>query len=424
MREFRLGALAIAITYSATLVHQICTCHLSLLQFSSHHNKSNLLAPPPFISLFVFLCTVIAMAENSNDDSITIRLLNKYYDELEAVFIKREGRDPSEENLARERATYEAAEAKEYEMATKRLLQETGVQPECRDVRRAVWTLMANAEYNSDYTTYFRRRLGPSYEPAWWIEMCKEHNKSNPFDLTRSDPPLTNTPIKGQSLDPRQTNAGRMRFSPPTSTRPRSLSTVGQPKQKPRHQRTQSQSSQASPARLQSDTTAKMARLRAKTTANITNKGPPQPPTEKPPKKIFEDLTNDSDSGSESPLQPRKSQPPITMEKLPKQLFFARTRSNGSSSINKRQPPVRPTSMRQGSMPSLLDSEDELNDVHLLDYRSPLRSSTSKDKPAAETSRPLPSPSSTQKSACTQTTEQVSDDESYPRDFSAQRKYD
>lgn len=160
-----------------------------------------------------------------------------------------------------------------------------------------------------------------------------------------------------------------------------------------------------------------MARLRAKTTANIKSKGSPQPPTVA---KIFEDLTNDSDSGSELPVQSKNSQPPKSMEKLPKQPFFARTRSDGSSGIEKRQLSVRPFSVRQGSMPSLLDSEDELNDVYTSGYRSPLRSSVSKDEPTPETSQPLPPPASTQKPAPIKAKEQVSHDDVYARDFSAQ----
>lgn len=247
-----------------------------------------------------------------------------------------------------------------------------------------------------------------------------ETQRSNPLDLTkRSSQSTANTPTKKQKTTPGQTNAEFARSSPPTSTRPRSLSIVSQPKQKSSHQRTQSQSSQASPARLQLDTTTKMARLRAKTTANIKSKGSPQPPTVA---KIFEDLTNDSDSGSELPVQSKNSQPPKSMEKLPKQPFFARTRSDGSSGIEKRQLSVRPFSVRQGSMPSLLDSEDELNDVYTSGYRSPLRSSVSKDEPTPETSQPLPPPASTQKPAPIKAKEQVSHDDVYARDFSAQRE--
>ncbi|KAH0370241.1 hypothetical protein KCU65_g2682, partial [Aureobasidium melanogenum] len=364
--------------------------------------------------------------EEKKEETIKLRFESPYPTKLFAsVFIKREGRDPTEEDLAREEDRCRAARDKELETVTQRLRQDSGIEPGFQEVTTVVYAQLRDPEYNSDYTPYLRWEPDYSLEYPWWIEMRKAYSdRSNPLDLTRSFGQSTpNTRTKGHSANPRQTNAGGVRSSPSISTRPRSLSTVSQPKQRSSHQRAHSQSSQssqASSARLLSDTTTKMARLRAKTTANITNKGPPQPPTGKPVERIFEDLTNDSDSGSESPVQLKNSQPPKSMEKLPKQPFFARTRSDGSSSINKRQPSVRSPSVRQGSMPSLLDSEDELSDTHVSGYRSPLRSSTSKNKPATETSRPLPPPTSTQKPASTQIKEQVSDDDVYPRDLSAQ----
>ncbi|KAH0281385.1 hypothetical protein KCU91_g311, partial [Aureobasidium melanogenum] len=154
-----------------------------------------------------------------------------------------------------------------------------------------------------------------------------------------------------------------------------------------------------------------MARLRAKTTANDTNKGLPQSPAGKGVERIFEDLTNDSDSEL-SPVQPKNSQPPKSIEKLSKQPIFARTRSESSSSENKRQPSVRPPFVRQDSMPSLLNSEDELNVVHLPGSR--------KDKPIAGASQPLPSSTLSQNPSTTQTTVPTLDDDIYPRDFSSE----
>ncbi|KAG9595169.1 hypothetical protein KCU77_g4700, partial [Aureobasidium melanogenum] len=154
-----------------------------------------------------------------------------------------------------------------------------------------------------------------------------------------------------------------------------------------------------------------MARLRAKTTASDTNKGLPQSPAGKGVERIFEDLTNDSDSEL-SPVQPKNSQPPKSIEKLSKQPIFARTRSESSSSENKRQPSVRPPFVRQDSMPSLLNSEDELNVVHLPGSR--------KDKPIAGASQPLPSSTLSQNPSTTQTTVPTLDDDIYPRDFSSE----
>ncbi|KAG9598659.1 hypothetical protein KCU77_g5584, partial [Aureobasidium melanogenum] len=162
-----------------------------------------------------------------------------------------------------------------------------------------------------------------------------------------------------------------------------------------------------------------MARLRPKTTATITNKELPHSPEGKGAERIIEDLTNDSDSEL-PPVQPKNSQPPKSMEKLSKQPIFARTRSESSSSQNRRQPSVRPPFVRQHSMPSLLDSEDELNVIHMSGSRSPLRSSNSKDKPIAGAPQPLLVPTLSQNPSTTQTTVPTSDNDVYPRDFSLQ----
>ncbi|KAH0385533.1 hypothetical protein KCU92_g3513, partial [Aureobasidium melanogenum] len=171
-------------------------------------------------------------------------------------------------------------------------------------------------------------------------------------------------------------------------------------------------------ARLQSSINAKMARLRAKTTANITNKGLSQSPAGKGIERIFEDLTNDSDA--ELPAQPKNSQPPKSMENLSKQPIFARTRSVGYPGQNKRQPSVRPTFVRQDSMPSLLDSEDELNEVHMSGYSSPVRSSANNGKHTTKTPQPVPLPTASQKPAVNQAKALPSNNDDFPRDFSVQ----
>ncbi|KAG9549469.1 hypothetical protein KCU71_g15523, partial [Aureobasidium melanogenum] len=252
-----------------------------------------------------------------------------------------------------------------------------------------------------DYTHHLQSH---SKSSSQIIMSDPDTQRSNPLDLTKRFGQSTpSTPAKRQKTTLEQTNAGNVRSSPPTSTHPRSLSTVNKPKQKFGHQRTQSQSSQASPgARLQSSINTNMARLRAKTTANITNKRL-QSPARNSVEKIFEDLTNDSDSEL-PPVQPKNSQPPKSMEKLSKQPIFARTRSESSSRQNKRQPSVRPPFVRQDSMPSLLDSEDEVDVIHMSGSRSPLRSSTSKDNPTAEASQLLPSPTLLRNPSTIQTT--------------------
>ncbi|KAG9670228.1 hypothetical protein KCU99_g445, partial [Aureobasidium melanogenum] len=135
--------------------------------------------------------------------------------------------------------------------------------------------------------------------------------------------------------------------------------------------------------------------------------------------RIFEDLTNDSDSEL-PPVQPKNSQPPRSMEKLSKQPIFARTRSEGSSGQNKRQPSVRPPFVRQDSMPSLLDSDDELNEVHMSGYSSPVRSSANDGKHTTKTPQPVPLPIASQKPAVNQAKALPSNDDDFPRDFSVQ----
>lgn len=226
---------------------------------------------------------------------------------------------------------------------------------------------------------------------------------SNYLDLTRRFSQSTpNTPTKRQKTAPRQTNAGHARSSPPISTQSRSLSTVNQPKQSYSHYRTQSQSSQPSPrAHLQSTSNTKMAKLRKQSAVNTANKGSPQPPAEKRAERVFEGLTDDSDS--ELPTQSKNSQQSKSMDKLSKQPVFSRTRSDYSSTKDNRQASVRPIVERQNSMPPLLDSEDELDDVHMSDYHS-LFSPTIKERPTIERSQPLLSPVSSQGPAPTQTT--------------------
>lgn len=72
-------------------------------------------------------------------------------------------------------------------------------------------------------------------------------------------------------------------------------------------------------------------------------------------------------------------------------------------------------------MPPLLDSEDELDDVHMSDYHS-LFSPAIKEKPTIERSQPLFSPVSSQGPAPTQTTAPTSDEDAFSNDFSVQRE--
>lgn len=246
--------------------------------------------------------------------------------------------------------------------------------------------------------------------------------QSNALDLTKiSSQSMPNRPTKRHKTDRRQTNAGHARSPSPTLSRPRSLSTFSQPKQRHSHQRTQSRLSQASPrARLQPIPNTKMAKLRVQATAKTANKQSPQRPAAKNIERNFEDLTNDSDP--ELPVQLKSNLPSKIIEKMSKQPIFARTKPDSSSAVNKRQRSVRPSFVRQDSMPSLLDSEDELNDVHMFNTRSPFRSPTTKEKPFTEASQSLPSPTSSQRPVPTQATVPTPCDDTFPNDFSVQRE--
>lgn len=168
---------------------------------------------------------------------------------------------------------------------------------------------------SSDYTYHVETQSTLSTA----VEMSNlSAQPSNYLDSTRRFSQSTpNTPTKRQKTAPRQTNAGHARSSPPVSTQSRSLSTFNQPKQSYSHYQTQSQSSQPSPrAHLQSTSNTKMAKLRKQSAVNTANKGSPQPPAEKRAERVFEDLTNDSDS--ELPTQSKNSQQSKSMDKLSK----------------------------------------------------------------------------------------------------------
>ncbi|KAK6001933.1 hypothetical protein QM012_002423 [Aureobasidium pullulans] len=354
------------------------------------------------------------MDDPVNHDCITVRLLwgDPYLDKFTSVFIKREGRGPTAADWIREVARYQAAYKKEDEMMTARLVKETGIGPDFLEVYAAVSRQLEDPGYNSDYTPCYRWMFERPLESPWWTEMREKHSsRSNPLDLTeRSRQSSPNTSTKRQKTDLRQTST-----SPPGSTRSRSLSITSRPKQRSSQQQTQPQSPQSSPqAPLQPDINAKMAKLRTKIMQTITNEASPQRPVPNPLKRSFEDLMNVSGPGLS--VQPRDFQPSATIEKLPKQLIFTRTRSEDSSTIDKRQLLARPSFIRQDSMPSLLDSEDKLNDVHLSGYNSPFRFTAVKDNHTAELSYPRPSSISPQRPAPTQTT----DNHIYARDFLVQ----
>lgn len=279
-------------------------------------------------------------------------------------------------------------------------------------------TLLEESFCNSDYSYHVETQSAVFTT----VEMNNSGRQmTNPLDLTRRfSQSAPNTPTKRRKADLRQTNAGYVRSPPPILTRLRSLSNIGQPKRGPAHQQTQSRSSQAPPgARLDPTPNTKMAKLRAQTKAKAANKASPLPSAAKNVERIFEDLTNDF--GPEISVYFQNSQPSTSTSKLPKQPIVAGTSSEDSSTANKRQSSVRPSFVRQDPLPSLLDSEDELDDVHMSSNRSPLRSITN-DKLPAGAAQPLSSPTSTQKPTLTEITITMPDDDGYPRDFAVQRE--
>lgn len=122
-----------------------------------------------------------------------------------------------------------AALAEGIELMRKRLLEETGLDPDFGHVRRAFFEQMKDPEYNSDYTLYRRWYK----DPAWPTtrRYPPPSSKIDPVDLTRSSPVTTNTPTKKHKTDLRQTNTEAPRSSPPLSTHLGFLSIVGQSKQ-------------------------------------------------------------------------------------------------------------------------------------------------------------------------------------------------
>lgn len=92
------------------------------------------------------------MGNSSNDDYITLRVQYPYRwcDKFTSVFIKREGRDPTEIDWSREMERMRAAYEEDVELARKRLLEESGIEPDPGDVYKAFTTRLNDPEHNSE----------------------------------------------------------------------------------------------------------------------------------------------------------------------------------------------------------------------------------------------------------------------------------
>jgi hypothetical protein len=154
------------------------------------------------------------MNEPFNDDCITVRVVDvcrTRLDGITSVFIKREGRDPTLQDLKDEAAAYD----KEHDTIERHLLAGTGIQPSFGDRWDEVERQLDNFENNSDSTPYRCWDQNP---------VCPTNSKvptsrTNPVDLTNSDQWATNRSIEKQRTDLRQTNAESVRSSPSISTR-------------------------------------------------------------------------------------------------------------------------------------------------------------------------------------------------------------
>jgi hypothetical protein len=281
---------------------------------------------------------VIIMADLSDEECITVKVNGQFHGweaGIASVFIKREGRDPTLEDLEKEANRARAAKKHGHELIRKLLLEESGINPDFRSIFNAFETQLENPEHISDYTPYHRWHQNPS-----WPIRSKEHtSKDNPVDLTGPGQSTTDMAKRRQNTDLRQTNAVPVRSSPPPSTQPSSLSTVSHSKQDSTVEQTQFQPTEdLSKTHLQSTSiTEIMALGRGKTkavakrsaistssakgaasrlmteaavAAKTTTKASSQSLTRQHAARSSEDLTNTSDT--EQPVQSKSSPPPVS----------------------------------------------------------------------------------------------------------------
>lgn len=353
------------------------------------------------------------------DDCITVRL--RYTpggrDKLTSVFIKREGRDPTEAEVKKEEDRMHAALDECIELTRKRLLEETGMTPEFGDVYKALIEQMEDPKHHSDYTPYHRWNQGPVWPTT--RKYLLPTSKFDPVDLTESSL-VTITSTKKHRTNLRQTNAGALRSSPPLSKHLRSLSIVSQPKPESVPEQTPTQPTELSPkVRPQTDPTtmpgAGRRKVKAVPKGTATSTPTPRDVELRPTTEaVAKSTTNTTTETSSQPVTKQhaekitiagramhsKSSPPPASTRIEyNRPLFVRTKPKTAPTTDK--PRISgPTFVRKQPDASLLTDEHEQLD------------STPKvnDKSLFKTPQPHPGSASSQQPARAPISEQASND--------------
>jgi hypothetical protein len=322
------------------------------------------------------------MANLTNEDCITVKVAGQFHGweaGIASVFIKREGRDPTLEDLEKEANRARAAKKHGHELIRKLLLEETGINPDFRSIFNAFETQLENPKYTSDYTPYHRWHQNSS----WPIRSREPTSKDNPVDLTRPVQSTTDMAKRRENTDLRQTNAVSVRSSPPLSTQPSFLRAVSQAQQNNTVEPTQSQPKEdLSKTHLQSTSITDMMETgRGKTKAvakrsavstssakdavskpmaEAATTAPSRPLTRQHAARSSEDLTNISDT--EQPVQSESSPPLLSTKTMSGQSVPARKVLKDATTPEKRRIPVQPSFVRQHPNASPLFDKQELPD--------------------------------------------------------------
>jgi hypothetical protein len=356
------------------------------------------------------------MNEPSNDDCIAIRVIDKSHGKLDgitSVFIKREGRDPTLQDLIREAERARRAEREEFEILGDYLHAENDIQPLMIEVFEELQRQQQNPEFDCEFTLYRHW----DEDPVWPTNSKVPTSRTNPVDLTRSDQSATNALTTKQRTDLRQTNAESVRSSPSISTRTSCLNINTPAKQGPVSERAQSHPGVfLSEADRQSDLTTQMSDPRlskikavakrpatsmpntgdvstrpiAEATAKIATKGSSQPPTDQHAESPLERFANNVDG--RRALQSKGSPPPAKFRKVFDQSSSAEGSPQTVSSTDKRQIPAQPSFVKQHKNTSLLFDNYESPDKMARSAQSLLSGTPIIGKPVFKRAGPQPSP--------------------------------
>jgi hypothetical protein len=184
------------------------------------------------------------MSDPSKDDCITVRVIYTpgFMDRVASVFIKREGRDPTGQEVRDELRRQRAAENPVYAELEKRLLEEVGMEPDVEDVSTTLETQQRDPKHNSDCTARHQDLAWPTTKKS-----LHPTSRSNPVDLTRSVQSGTDLLTKSQKTGLRQTNVGAARFCPQFTTQTTFLSTISQAEHRSDLERTSTQPTEILP---------------------------------------------------------------------------------------------------------------------------------------------------------------------------------